>query len=113
MTGGNTPYRVAIGAGAQRDLVEIHRWVADDRGADAAAELLDDMIERIEALERFPVRGPVPREIAGLGMDMFRQSSMGRYRLIYRVDPGQVTILMIADGRRDLQSLLEARLLAR
>lgn len=109
----STLYRVAISASAERDLADIHRWIADDRGVDAAEALLDDMVERIDALERYPMRGPVPREIAGLGMDMFRQSSMGRYRLIYRVDPGLVTILMIADARRDLQSLLEARLLSR
>ncbi len=106
-------YRVAISAGAERDLGDIHRWIADDRGDEAADAFLGDVIDRIEALERFPLRGPVPREIAGLGMDMFRQSTMGRYRLIYRVDPGVATILMIADGRRDLQSLLEARLLGR
>lgn len=106
-------YRVAIGAGAERDLADIHRWIADDRGHDAAERFLDDMIDRIDALERFPLRGPVPREIAGLGMDMFRQSTTGPYRLIYRVDPDLVTILMIADGRGDLQSLLAARLLAR
>lgn len=106
-------YRVAISAGAQGDLADIHRWIADDRGTDAAESFLDGVIERIDTLELYPLRGPVPREIAGLGMDLFRQSSMGRYRLIYRVDPAQVTILMIADGRRDLQSLLEARLLGR
>ena len=104
---------VAISAGAQGDLADIHRWIADDRGIDAAESFLDDIIERIETLERHPLRGPGPREIAGLGMDMFRQSSLGRYRLIYRVDQAQVTILMIADGRRDLRSLLEARLLGR
>lgn len=106
-------YRVAIGAGAERDLADIHRWIVDDRGQDAAERFLDDMIERIETLEHYPLRGPVPREIVGLGMDLFRQSTIGRYRLIYRVDSGLVTIPMIADGRRDLQSLLAARLLSR
>lgn len=102
-----------MSVGAQGDLADIHRWIADDRGIDAAESFLDGVIERIDALELYPLRGPVPREIVGLGMDLFRQSPMGPYRLIYRVDPAQVTIVMIADGRRDLQSLLATRLLSR
>ena len=47
-----------------------------------------------------------------LGIRDFRQILLPPYRLIYRVMDGTVFILLIADGRRDVQALLERRLLS-
>jgi toxin ParE1/3/4 len=47
----------------------------------------------------------------GLGIKEYRQVFVKPYRLIYRVMGADVVVYVIADGRRDMQSLLTRRLL--
>jgi toxin ParE1/3/4 len=74
--------------------------------------MLDAFIERVGTLETYPLRGAVPVELDALGIRDFRQILMGHFRLIYRVAGQKVFVMLIADGRRDMQSLLQQRLLA-
>lgn len=106
-------YSVELTQGAEDDLEEIHGYLMSVRGAEDAAALLDEMLASIDTLEQFPERGAVPKEILDLGMRDFRQILLRHYRLIYRVLDRRVLILVIADGRRDMQALLERRLLGR
>jgi toxin ParE1/3/4 len=53
----------------------------------------------------------VPQELQALGISDFRQLLLAPYRLIYRVAGDTVYVFVIADGRRDMQALLERRLL--
>jgi toxin ParE1/3/4 len=55
----------------------------------------------------------VPGELETLGIREFRQLLFAPYRLIYRIAADSVYVLVIADGRRDMQTLLERRLLQR
>jgi toxin ParE1/3/4 len=64
-----------------------------------------------ESLSRFPDRGSYPKELVALGIKEYRQTFFKPYRVIYRVVGSEVIIHLIADGRRDLQSLLARRLL--
>lgn len=58
-----------------------------------------------------PERGSYPKELVGLGIKEYRQVFFKPYRLIYRVMGADVVVYVIADGRRDMQSLLTRRLL--
>ena len=104
-------YDVRLTRGAEADMEALHAYVAEHRSAGEADALLDGLIGRIETLERFPERGSIPKELADLGVRDFRQILHPPYRLIYRVVEGTVYILVVADGRRDMQSLLRSRLL--
>lgn len=64
----------------------------------------------VEGLSRFPDHGSHPKELVALGIKEYRQASFKPYRVIFRVTNGQVIIYLIADGRRDMQSLLARRL---
>jgi toxin ParE1/3/4 len=68
-------------------------------------------MEAVQSLSKFPERGSYPRELTSLGIKEFRQTLFKPYRMIYRVTGNQVIIYLIADGRRDMQSLLARRLL--
>ncbi|MBU0554374.1 MAG: type II toxin-antitoxin system RelE/ParE family toxin [Alphaproteobacteria bacterium] len=106
-------FAVALTQGAEDDLEEIHAYLAEQRSPDDADALLDECLSVIESLESFPARGAVPKELDALGIRDFRQVLMRQYRLIYRVIDHTVFILLIADGRRDMQALLERRVLGR
>ena len=52
-----------------------------------------------------------PKELLALGVREYREVFFKPYRIIYRVQDETVYVLLIADGRRDMQSLLQRRLL--
>jgi toxin ParE1/3/4 len=106
-------FEVRLTRGAERDLADLYEYLAANAGVAVAESLLDDVMTQIAALEFYPERGAIPKELQALGMADFRQTLCGPYRLIYRVIAAVVFIVLIADGRRDMGALLHRRLLAR
>jgi toxin ParE1/3/4 len=104
-------YAVRLTRGAERDLEIIYDYLAENRSAEDAEALLDAIMDKVDALERYPKRGSVPGELAALGIEEFRQILYRHYRMIYRIVDQIVFVTVIADGRRDMQALLERRLL--
>lgn len=106
-------HAVELTQGAEDDLEEIHAHLSGLRGIDDADALIAEFLEVVDSLEVFPARGSVPQELEGLGIREFRQVLLRHFRLIYRILDARVVILVIADGRRDMRTLLEHRLLGR
>jgi toxin ParE1/3/4 len=104
-------YEVLITQGAERDLEEIYDHIAEFDSPEKADYVLSRLLEVAERLATFPDRGPHPKELQALGIREYRQTYFKPYRLIYRVIGKQVFIYLIADGRREMQSLLAGRLL--
>lgn len=103
-------YKVLLTLGAERDLEELHDYIAG-HDAPAKADCVLDHIEKvIESLSVFPERGAYPEELLALGIRDYRQTFFKPYRLIYRVIGQCVYIYLIVDGRRDMQTLLAKRL---
>jgi toxin ParE1/3/4 len=74
--------------------------------------VLDRFDEVVESLADHPQRGNCPKELVALGMRDYRQVFFKPYRVIYRVVGQRVYIYVVADGRRDMQTLLAMRLFA-
>ena len=104
-------HEVLITQGAERDLEEIYDHIAEFDSPEKAEYVLGRLLEVAERLATFPDRGPHPKELQALGIREYRQTFFKPYRLIYRVTGKQVFIYLIADGRREIQSLLAGRLL--
>lgn len=104
-------YEVLITQGAERDLEDLYDHIAEFDSPAKADYVLSRLLEVAERLAAFPDRGPHPKELLALGIREYRQTYFKPYRLIYRVIGKQVFIYLIADGRRDMQSLLSRRLL--
>lgn len=56
-------------------------------------------------------RETYPKELLDLGIREYREIFFKPYRIIYRMMGNNVYVLLIADGRRDMQTLLQRRLL--
>ena len=97
---------------AARDLEEIHGYIATHDAPAKAEYVLDRIEEVIESLATFPERGAFPREFHALGIREYRETRFKPYRVIYRIMGKRIYIYLIADGRRDMQTLLERRLLS-
>ena len=105
---------VRLSIGAERDLSAMYRRRLSQRGAaggGGADELLDDLVAAIESLASHPARGTVVPELDALGIREFRQLSRAPFRIIYLLEDGRVTVLVVADSRRDFRTLLGERLL--
>jgi toxin ParE1/3/4 len=105
-------YDVELTAFAERDLNEIYAYIAEFDSLARADRVLALLLEVVDSLRQFPDRGSYPLELADIGIHDFRQAVSSPYRIIYRVMGRKVVILIIVDGRRDMQSLLSRRLLA-
>ncbi len=106
-------FEVFMSGPAEQDLIEIARHVAAYASKVAAERLIGGLLDCVSTLERFPSRGSVPAELADMGISDFRQLIFQAYRMVYRVVGDSVFVVMVADGRRDMQQLLERRLLSR
>ncbi len=111
MTGAPAKFEVLLAEGAEQDLEAIHDYIAEFDCVVNANYVLDELMEVVQSLSRFPERGSYPKELIALGIKEYRQTSSKPYRVIYRVAGNQVIIYLIADGRRDMQSVLARRLL--
>ncbi|SFX01238.1 type II toxin-antitoxin system RelE/ParE family toxin [Marinospirillum alkaliphilum] len=106
-------YEILLTEGAEQDLESIHGYLTEFDSPLKADHLLDQLLQAVGELSHFPERGSFPKELAALGIREYRQVFFKPYRLIYRIINQQVIIYLIVDGRRDMQSLLTRRLLAR
>lgn len=104
-------YAVLLTEGAEQDLESIYDYTAEFDCKANADYVLDRLLDVVETLSTFPERGTYPKELVALGIRDYRQTSFKPYRVIYRVMAQKVYIYVIADGRRDMQSLLVRRLL--
>jgi len=104
-------YDVQVAEGAERDMAEIMAFLVDREGPVVAEQDLEGLLDAVVNLARFPERGSHPKELLALGIRDFRQVIVNPYRLIYRIGGRHVFLFLVADGRRDFQSLLERRVL--
>ncbi|HET8698283.1 MAG TPA: type II toxin-antitoxin system RelE/ParE family toxin [Gammaproteobacteria bacterium] len=105
------PYEVVLTEGAVRDLDEIYNYIVEHDSPEKAEATLARIERAIVNLHTLPERGTQPRELVALGIREYREAFFKPYRAIYRIVEGRVVVLVIADGRRDMQSLLARRLL--
>lgn len=104
-------FEVLLTEGAEQDLEAIHDYISEFDCVPNANYVLDELMEVVDGLSKFPERGSYPKELVGLGIKEYRQTFFKPYRVLYRVTGSQVIIYLIADGRRDMQSVLARRLL--
>jgi len=105
------PYKVLLTRDAVNDLQELDTWITMHDSPERADYVLDRINDSFQKLTELPERGTYPKELFALGIREFREVFFKPYRIIYRVERRIVYIYLIADGRRDMQTLLSRRLL--
>ncbi len=105
------PWVVLLTDDAARDLEEIYDYITLHDAPEKADHVLEQIEKTFTSLSESPHRGAYPKELLALGIREYREVFFKPYRLIYRVLGESVHVLLIADGRRDLQTLLQRRFL--
>ncbi len=105
------PFAVFLTNDAARDLDELYEYIFLHDTPQKADYVLDQIEKSFSRLSKFPERGAHPKELLALGIREYREVFFKPYRIIYRISDKKVYVLLIADGRRDMQTLLQRRLL--
>ena len=105
-------YEVFLTEKAQRDLIEIYDYIADNDSPEAADYVYESIEEVIQSLRELPHRGVCPKEFLERGVTDFRELFFKPYRIICEVEGSAVYVYLVADGRRNMSALLQRRLLA-
>jgi toxin ParE1/3/4 len=104
-------FSVLLTEDAARDFEELYDYIARHDSPRKADYVLDQIEKAFSTLSEFPERGVYPKELLKLGIREYREIFFKPYRIIYRVMDKNVYVLLIVDGRRDMHSLLQRRLL--
>ena len=102
---------VQLDSNAEDDLFEIYRYMALNDSIEQADRLFDALKRACYSLCTLPLRGHTPPELQEIGVSQFREIRFKPYRIFYSIDCATVTIHCVLDGRRDMQTLLQERLL--
>jgi toxin ParE1/3/4 len=104
-------FKVNIVSAAEEDLFEIYQYVFYNDSEEKAEKLYSKLHEKCLSLQEYPDRGHVPPELSFLGVDDFLELNYKPYRIIYQIIEKVVFVHSVLDGRRDMQKLLQERLM--
>lgn len=104
-------YQVRLTSEAERDIEDIYDYIAKKDTPQNAENVLVELERIILALDQSPERGNYPPELDRQGIQEYREVMFKPYRAIYEISGNKVIVHLCVDGRRDIKSLLERRLL--
>lgn len=96
---------------ASGDLEELYDYIASHDAPGTADYVLDQIEKVFSSPCENPEQGVYPKELLAIGLREYREIFFKPYRIIYRIMADNVYIMVIADGRRNMQTLLQRRLL--
>ena len=109
--GDNVKFKANIVSSAEEDLFEIYQYVFFNDSEEKAEKLFSKLYDKCLSLQEYPNRGHIPPELSLLCIDDFRELTYKPYRIIYQIIGKVVFIHCVLDGRRDMQKLLQERLM--
>lgn len=104
-------FKILFTEAAAIDLEDIYTYISEHGSPENADYILNQIEKKFISLSDLPERGAYPKELISLGIRDYREIFFKPYRIIYRIDNENVYIYLIVDGRRDMQTLLQRRLL--
>ncbi len=105
------PFQVLLTNGATRDLEDLYDYIERHDVPGKADYVLEQIEQAFASLSENPQRGAYPKELLAIGLREYHEIFFKPCRIIYQVIAENVYVLVIADGRRDMQTLLQRRLL--
>jgi len=95
---------------ARDDLMDIAKYIARD-SIDIALKKIALIEEKVNSLRYFPREGKNVPELEEYNEEEYKQIIVYPWRVIYSLKKDIVYILIVIDGRRDLQDILYKKLM--
>ena len=77
-------FEVLLTEGAEQGLEAIHDYISEYDCVANANYVLDELMEVVESLSKFPQRGSYPKELVALGIKEYRQTAFKPCRVTWR-----------------------------
>jgi toxin ParE1/3/4 len=103
-------FKVRWALPAKLDLTEIAEFIAED-SPETARKIAKKIQGRISKLETAPERCRVVPELANQGITQYREMIISPWRILYRIDGKAVHVVLVVDGRRNLEDVLFKRIM--
>jgi toxin ParE1/3/4 len=104
-------YKVSWTKSAERDFDGIIDYILSREGPGTAQKIYSKIRERAARLERNPEQGRNIPELSSIQMSKYRELVIAPWRLIYRIEGLHVSVILLIDGRRNLEDILADRLM--
>jgi len=104
------PFTVRFSISARDDLRSIRKYIAKNDTNESADYVAQEIIRPALTLREMPGGGARTPELLRMGIRSYGQVFFKPYRILYRIRANTVFIVLFADGRRDMASLLARRL---
>ena len=105
-------YFVKWTAPAREDVNEIIDYISKTN-TNYAIKILDKIEEATKNLDKFPDRFRIVPELEEYGYFLYRDVTVEYWRIIYKIENDFVYIMLVIDGRRNLEDLLLKKMVLR
>ena len=105
-------YNIKWTAPARDDLNELIDYISV-ANLDYAVKILDAIEENVKKLNMFPNRYRIVPELETCGYLIYREIIVEYWRVIFRIENNFVYIMLVIDGRRNLEDILLKKILLR
>ena len=104
-------YKVSVIGDAEDDIINIYNYIMHNDSIENAEYVLESIYKTCLSLDCLPNRGHIIPEFRYIGLLEYREIHFKPYRIIYRIINSTVYVHCVLDGRQNLQTQLEHRLL--
>jgi len=101
----NKKYSIKWSAPARKDINEIIDNISKTNII-YAEKILDDFEENFTKSDMFPERYRIAPELEKNGYLIYREIIIDYWRIIFKIENDYVYIMLVIDGRRNLEDLL-------
>jgi len=104
-------FEVFLISDAEKDILDIFKYIIFRDSKEKAEYVFHKIEETCKSLCSLPDRGHIPPELKRIGVMNFKEIHYKSYRIVYEIINKKVFVHCVLDGRRNLQEILEYRLL--
>jgi addiction module RelE/StbE family toxin len=103
-------YKIKWTSNAKEDLLNIVDYIKKD-SVSAARKVYEQIKEKAQSSNLFPLRGRVVPELLKEGITIYRELIVQPWRIMYKIENDTVYIMAIFDSRQNVEELLLQKLL--
>jgi addiction module RelE/StbE family toxin len=104
-------YKVKWTSNAKEDLLNIVDYMKKD-SLNAARNAYEQIKEKAQSSNFFPLRGRVVPELLKEGITIYRELIAQPWRIMYKIENDTIFIMAIFDSRQNVEELLLQKLLS-
>ena len=105
-------YCIKWAAPARNDLDEIIEYIAQSN-ITYAVKTLDKIEQAVKNLDISPKRGRIVPELERYGYILYREIIVDYWRIMYKIENYIVYIMVVIDGRRNVEDIILKKIIIR